>query len=78
MKQVFFLKPGTPYGYGYTAGEIGQVHEKPVTAVKSGKTVTIAWGFDDLIALKSGAVVRELTKAEAAAIKSAVSEGEKA
>lgn len=68
MKHVFFLKAGTPYGYGYTAGEIGQIHEKPVTTVKAGKTVTIAWGFDDLVALKSGAVVRELTKAEAAAI----------
>lgn len=71
MKYVFFLKAGTPYGYGYMAGEIGQIHEKPVTAVKSGKTVTIAWGFDDLVALKTGAVVRELTKAEAASLEAA-------
>lgn len=69
MKQVYFLRPGTPYGYGYAAGEIGLVHTTTQTAVRSGKTIKVAWGFDELVALKSGAVVRELTKAEAAALK---------
>lgn len=67
MKQVYFLRAGTPYGYGYQAGEIGSVFEKTRTAKRGGKTIKIALGFAELVGLASGAVVRELTKAEAEA-----------
>ncbi len=65
MKHVFFLKAGTPYGYGYTADEVGVVHETALTRKegKPAKTVTIALGLKEL--LEKG-VVREANAAEIA------------
>ena len=54
MKDVVFLKAGNAYGYGYSAGESGQVYEQDQTRTVSGVTTkdgkpvieTIARGFD--------------------------------
>ncbi len=69
MKEVFFIKAGTPYGYGYTAGEVGQVFDTDQTREVSGMTTkdnkpviqTIARGFDWL---ETNGIVRMATPAD--------------
>ncbi len=39
MKKVMFLKAGTPYGYGYIAGEIGVVKAEDFADKKEGDKV---------------------------------------
>ncbi len=70
MKHVFFLKAGTPYGYGYTADEVGVVHETALTRKegKPAKTVTIALGYKELV---EKGIVRDANAAEIAAYKAA-------
>lgn len=70
MKHVFFLKAGTPYGYGYAADEVGLVHEQPLIRKegKPAKTVVVALDLKEL--LEKG-VVREANATEVAAYKAA-------
>ena len=63
MVKVLFLKAGTPYGYGYTAGEFGvarpeDLKDKPV--VVNGKD-KVKQGLESL------GVVRKVSDAEYAA-----------
>lgn len=68
MKEVFFIKPGNAYGYGYGAGEIGLVYDtdqKRDTGAKTkdGKPImqTIARGFEWL---QQNGIVRAATAAD--------------
>lgn len=64
MKKVLFLKAGTPYGYGYIAGEIGVVKAEDFADKKDGDKVRKG--------LESLAVCRLATKEEAEQYDSAV------
>jgi len=63
MKHVVFLKAGNPYGYGYSAGEIGIVRptSEVKTLPKSEKNVIVSWGYDKL---SEAGIVRLATKSE--------------
>lgn len=68
MKEVFFIKAGNPYGYGYSAGEAGLVYDQDQTRDtgrknKDNKPIfeTIARGFNWL---QENGIVRAATAAE--------------
>jgi len=68
MKDVVFLKAGNPYGYGYSAGEVGKVYDTDQTRDTGRKTKddkpifeTIARGFDWL---QQNGIVRTATASD--------------
>lgn len=89
MKDVFFFKAGNPYGYGYSAGEVGKVYDTDQIRDtgrldKKGNPITeiVACGFkwleqNNIVRAATSADLKAAAEKEAARVSRTVKKGEK-